>query len=123
MKIPNGHQVLMPYMIMDGALQFIDFIKNVFDAQITHQSTNADGTAGHCEAQIGGCTIMFSNTTNDWTSRTADMFIYVGDADETYRKALEAGASTVMPMADQPYGRSGGVKDSFGNIWWLTSVK
>ncbi|WP_431200968.1 hypothetical protein ACQ86K_30970 [Mucilaginibacter sp. P19] len=26
-----------------------------------------------------------------------------------------------MPPADQPYGRSAGVKDPFGNTWWITN--
>ena len=37
-------------------------------------------------------------------------------------KALQAGATSVMPPADQDYGRSCGVKDPCGNTWWITSV-
>ena len=50
------------------------------------------------------------------------MFVYVEDADETYKKAVENGAETVMPPDDQPYGRSCGVTDPFGNVWWITSI-
>lgn len=123
MKIPPTHQVVMPYLILDGVEAFIDFVKAVFKADITVQGKNADGSIGHCEMQIGGCTIMFSNKTPDWQPRTADFFIYVENADQTFQKALDAGATTVMGLADQPYGRSGGVKDAFGNIWWITSIK
>jgi len=44
------------------------------------------------------------------------------NANETNTQALREGATAISPMADQPYGRSGGVQDPFGNSWWITSV-
>jgi PhnB protein len=123
MKIPNGHQVLMPYLIVDGVEEFIQFVTKVFQADISFKGKNPDGSTGHCEVQIGGCTIMFSNSAGNWKARTADMFVYVENADETYAKAIGAGAVTVLEPDDKDYGRSGGVTDPFGNIWWITSIK
>jgi PhnB protein len=123
MKIPNGHQAVMPYLIMDGVDRFIDFVTVVFGADITYRGKNKDGSTGHCEMNIGGSTIMFSNNNEQWKARTADLFIYVENADETFAKAISAGATVVMELTDQDYGRSGGVKDAFGNIWWITGVK
>lgn len=121
MKIPEGHQAVMPYLMLENAAGFIDFIKDVFDARITHQ-TMRDDLVGHCEADLGGSTIMFSNSRDEWKPATANMFIYVDDADARYEKALAHGAETIMPPADQEYGRSCGVSDPFGNVWWITSV-
>ncbi|MEO7673523.1 MAG: VOC family protein [Pyrinomonadaceae bacterium] len=121
MNIPKGHQAVMPYLMMDDAASFIEFIKTVFDAEMTHESMR-DGVVGHCEAQIGGSTIMFSNSRDEWKPASGNMFVYVEDADETYRRAINAGATNVMEIADQDYGRSGGVTDPFGNVWWITSV-
>ena len=50
------------------------------------------------------------------------LMINVDDADATYQDALNNGATVVTTLADQSYGRSGGVKDAFGNTWWITSV-
>ena len=111
----------MPYLILENAAGFIDFIKVVFDAEMTHEAMR-DGIVGHCEAQISGSTIMFSNSREQWTPQTANMFVYVENADDTYAKAIEHGATTVMPPDDQDYGRSCGVTDPFGNVWWITSV-
>ena len=61
MKIPNGHQAVMPYLIVDGVDRFIDFVTVVFNAEITYRGKNKDGSSGHCEMNIGGSTIMFSN--------------------------------------------------------------
>jgi len=52
------------------------------------------------------------------------LYVYVPDADATYRKAIDAGATSVRPVADQTYGdRSGGVKDMCGNQWWMATHK
>lgn len=119
MNIPAGHQAVMPYLMMEDAASFIEFIKSVFAADMTHESMR-DGIVGHCEAQINGSTIMFSNSREQWEPATANMFVYVEDADETFRKALDRGAEVVMEMADQDYGRSGGFRDPHGNVWWVT---
>lgn len=121
MKIPDGHQAVMPYLMMADAPAFIEFIKSVFDAEMTHESMR-DGIVGHCEARISGGTIMFANSRDQWKPAAANMFVYVPDADEAYRRALAAGAASVMEMADLEYGRSGGFSDPFGNVWWVTTA-
>ena len=122
MNIPEGHNTVMPYLMMQDARGFIEFIKNVFAAQMTHESER-DGVVGHCEARIGDSTLMFSASRDQWKPAAANLFVYVADADATYEKAISAGASAVTEMADQDYGRSGGVTDPFGNVWWITSAK
>ena len=77
----------------------------------------------HAELMISGCTIMFCEASNQWAVANANLFIYVDDADVTYKLATENGATTVMELSDQDYGRTCGVSDPFGNTWWITSVK
>jgi uncharacterized glyoxalase superfamily protein PhnB len=125
MNLPNGHQVVMPYLMLNGALKFIEFTKSVFNAEVTlnmHKMREDYKTIIHSEITIGGSTIMFSDATEQWEKQTANLFIYVANADETYKKALESGATTVMELSDQNYGRTCGVKDPFGNTWWITSI-
>ena len=122
MNIPNGHQGVMPYLMMEDSAAFLDFVQKVFAAETTHKAVNEDGSLGHCEVQISGGTIMFSNSRGEWKPATANMFVYVENADETYARAIEHGATNVMEPADQDYGRSCGVTDPSGNVWWITSV-
>ena len=122
-KIPANYQTVMPYLILQGAGQFLEFLKNVFDAVETHKVMRDEHTIMHAEVMIGECSIMFAESTAQFGSSPAGLFVYVDDADRTYIKALEAGATSVTPVADQPYGRSGGVRDPFGNTWWITSVR
>lgn len=112
----------MPYLMLEGAAGFIDFTKAVFSAELTHHSMRTEELVGHCEIRIGGSTIMFSDVSKEWKAQTANLFVYVDDADITFQKAVDAGATVIMPPADQDYGRSGGVTDPFGNVWWITSA-
>ena len=121
MNIPTGHQAVMPYLMMEDAAGFIEFIKSVFNAEMTHQDMRGE-IIGHCEANINGSTIMFSQSRDEWKPATANLFVYVDDADAVYNKALDAGGKSITEMADQDYGRSGGVEDPSGNVWWITSV-
>lgn len=125
MNLPKGHQVVMPYLMLNGALKFIEFTKAVFNAAVNESMlkmrVDADKVQ-HAEIIIGGCTIMFTDSTDEWKDQTANLFIYVDSADDTYKKALEAGATSRMELSNQDYGRTCGVTDPFGNVWWITSI-
>lgn len=123
MNIPQGHQQIMPYLIVNDAQGLIDFLKKTFDAQEKFKKMRDTSTIMHAEVAIGEQTIMMADSTPDWDSQTAGLFIYVDDVDATFKKAMKNGASTVMPVSDEDYGRSGGIKDPNGNIWWITTVK
>jgi len=122
-KIPENYQTVMPYLIVKNAASFIDFTQKVFDANLNYKAMRDEKTIMHAEIMIGECTIMFADATDKFRERPAGMFVYVENADETFKKAIDAGAKVVMEVADQTYGRSGGVADPFGNTWWITSVK
>lgn len=125
MKIPNGHQPLMPYLILKNANKFFDFTKAVFGAEEVFKSyrDNDNQIIMHAEVRINGCNIMFADMTEFYSVAVANLFIYVDDADATVHLALKNGAKIVNELADQEYGRSGGVEDPFGNVWWVTSIK
>ncbi|KAF2515633.1 VOC family protein [Flavobacterium foetidum] len=123
MNLPSGHQSIMPYLILQGAAKFIDFTKNVFDAtEINTKSLRTDGSIMHAEINLNGSTIMVTDEITDWGKQTANLFVYVPNADETYQKAIENGASSLMELVDKDYGRTCGITDPFGNVWWITSV-
>jgi PhnB protein len=121
LNIPAGHQQVMPYLILINAGEFFTFMKSVFNAEERSKVMKTETEIMHAELVVGNCTIMFADGGDQFPAENAGLFIYVQDVDVTYRKALEAGASSRMEPADQPYGRSCGVKDPFGNTWWITS--
>lgn len=121
MEIQQGHQVVMPYLVIPNAVKFYDFVQKVFGGRETARFLNDDQSLMHGEVNIGGSTIMFGNSSEQWSPQPAGLYIAVEDADETYKKALENGATVVMELSDKDYGRTGGVKDPFGNVWWITA--
>ncbi|MCO4293223.1 VOC family protein [Solitalea sp. MAHUQ-68] len=116
------HQRIMPYLILDEATKFLPFMQLVFDASETYRSMRDDRTIMHAELMIGECTIMYSNSSKEWDSRQSALFIYVDNADVTYKRAIEAGCYSIVEPETKDYGRTGGIIDPFGNIWWITSV-
>ena len=122
MNIPQNHQAVMPYLMLANAEKFIDFVQTVFEATISEKQLTPEGKIRHCEANIKGSTLMFTDINEDWPTATAHLFVYVASADESYHKALANGAINVMGLSDQSYGRTCGVKDPCGNTWWITSV-
>jgi PhnB protein len=122
LKIPEGYQAVMPYLVVTGAISFSTFMQNVFDAKEIHKQMRPEGGVRHAQVNISGSTIMFADATEQFPVNSAGLFIYVQNADESYQKALDEGATSIMPPADQAYGRSCGVTDPFGNTWWITSV-
>jgi uncharacterized glyoxalase superfamily protein PhnB len=122
-RIPANYQTVMPYLILDNAVKFISFTEKVFGAKETYKVMKDPVTIMHAEIMIGESTIMFADATDKYKPQPAALFIYVDDADKRYKKAIEAGATVLTEVADQPYGRSGGITDPFGNSWWVTSLK
>lgn len=125
MNIAKGHQPLMPYLILKNAKAFIDFTKKVFGAKEVYKGyrDNDNKTIEHAEVQINGCNILFADVTPFFDVANANLFIYVDDADASYQLAIENGCTEINELADQEYGRSCGVQDPFGNVWWITSLK
>jgi PhnB protein len=121
LNIPQGYNQLMPYLIIKDAAGFMQFMKDVFGAEEIIRHMRSEDIIVHAEIKIGDCVVMFADATGDYEPRTGGFFIYVAAADDVYKTAIEAGAAAISPVSDQPYGRSGGVIDPYGNTWWITT--
>lgn len=119
--VPEGYQRVMPYLILKNANDFLAFTKNVFGSIEKMKYMRDEQTIMHAEITIGDSTIMFADSTDQYQPMNAGMYIIVANADETYQLALENGATSINQPADMEYGRSAGIKDPFGNTWWITS--
>ncbi len=121
-NIPEGCNQVMPYLIINNATGFLQFAKDVFGAVEQSKHMRDENTIMHAQIAIGDSVIMFADATPEYPSSPAGMFIYVANADATYDKAISLGATSVLPMCDQPYGRTGGIQDPHGNTWWITTA-
>ena len=124
LHMAEGHQTVMPYLIVSGAENLIDFLKEAFDAEERLQIPRSENTIMHAEVMIGGSTIMLADSTSEYQPAPTNLYIYVDDTDKRYAQALTAGAVSVREPFDEEYGaRTAGVKDRVGNTWWLATLK
>ena len=119
--IPDGYHTVTPYLIVKGAAQLIDFLKEAFGAQETFRMPGPEGIM-HAEVRIGDSAVMMSDAMAEFGPMPTMIHLYVEDADAVYKRALQAGATPVQELKDQFYGdRAGGVKDAFGNLWYIAT--
>ena len=127
--IPEGFHSVTPYITMADTRAAIDFYRRAFDAAEGHIVLADDGRVRHAQIRIGDSMLMLHDEYPEFADyRSAavlggspvNLFLYVPDADVLVERALAAGATLVMQVSDQPYGRSGGIKDPFGLTWWIT---
>ncbi|HMG36302.1 MAG TPA: VOC family protein [Blastocatellia bacterium] len=122
--IPDGYQSVIPYLTVDGAAKLIEFLKQTFGATETEVLPAPDNKIGHAEVRIGDSVIMMGDAGGERKPEPtqAMIYVYVENADDAYKRALAAGATSVMEPADQFYGdRNAGVRDQWGNLWWIAT--
>jgi PhnB protein len=118
--IPKGYHTVTPVLTVHGAAKLIEFLTQAFDAKETYRLPGPNGEVMHAEVKIGDSMVMVGEATDQWKPMPATIALYVEDTDAWYKRALQAGATSVREPSDQFYGdRSAGVKDSAGNQWWI----
>jgi uncharacterized glyoxalase superfamily protein PhnB len=110
-------RTLTPYLLPPTPA-YVDFLKEVFDAKQTFRGDTGPGSF-HAEFQIGNSMLMVGVGSS--RSMPASMIIYVPDADETYARALKAGAKSVLEIVENYGDRFGGVEDPAGNAWCIAT--
>jgi len=120
--IPEGRNSISAGFVVKGAARFIDFLKQAFDA---HEIQRWEWPGGlFASVRIGDSVVGVSESTNhEWMRPMTTMInMYVLDCDTLYEEALRAGAKSISPVANQPYGvRSGAVEDAWGNQWFIAT--
>ena len=117
--IRHGVGSVRPYLY--GRLDMLELVKRAFGAvELEHLPV---GKGAHVEAKIGDSMIVMEVSDPPHPSgKPASIYVYVDDVDAAYQRALAAGATSMAAPEDKPYReRAAGVKDSFGNIWWIAT--
>src|SRR5215211_5810261 len=114
--VPEGYHTVIPYLVSTDAALLIEFLTRAFGAKVHDVTKLADGTVMHGDVMIGDSHVMLSQGNDQFPPASACNYLYVADTDALYRRALDAGATSLMEPADQFYGdRNAGVKDPLGN--------
>jgi PhnB protein len=118
---PEGRHTVTPQIISSDARMTIDFIEAVFDAK-TVQLYEDGELIVHSEVMVGDSRVMVAQADDEFGDFPAMLNVYVDDVDATFAKAVELGASPLREPENQFYGdRIGGVIDSQGNQWWIST--
>jgi len=119
--LPDQRSVT-PCLHVADAARCIDFLKRAFAAEEVMRHQTPDGIVHHAKMRIGDSLLELGEAHEPFPALPLNLHLYVPDTDALYRQALAAGAASVRQPQDQPYGdREGGVRDPFGNIWWITT--
>ena len=118
--IPEGYHTATPYLVVPGVSRVIEFLEKAFDGTASERMTDPSGRIMHVTVRIGDSIIMLGEPTGEFPAMPSMIYLYVPDTDAAYRRAVQAGGTSMMEPADQFYGdRNAGVRDPAGNIWWI----
>jgi len=129
-SVRPGFPTASPYLIFRDVANALAFYEKALGAIELSRHADPQGVILHAEARIGDSTFMFTSENPQYPfirsiesvgDSPVQFFLYVDDVDARFQRALDAGGKVVMPLANQFYGRSGGFKDPFGHVWWLST--
>jgi len=120
--IPDDCHSITPYLLVADVARLIKFLKKAFDGVERAKITRPNGTVLHAQVRVGDSLVMIGEPQAPWKPRPSMLYLYVVDVDATYRRAIKAGAKSVVEPADMFYGdRHACVKDVAENNWWIAT--
>ena len=130
--IPDGFHTLTPHIVVQDAAKAIDFYKGAFGAEELARHRTPDGSIMHALMKVGDSMLMLNDEfpqmgavgPNTIGGSAVTLSLYVQDADKAWKRAVDAGASVKMPIADMFWGdRYGVLTDPFGHVWAIAQHK
>ncbi|HVH85615.1 MAG TPA: VOC family protein [Terriglobales bacterium] len=128
--VPDGYNTVTPYLTVRGAAAAIDFYKRAFGATELFRMPGPDGKIMHAEILIGDSHVMLADESARAEAKapetlkgtSASIFLYFEDVDASFKRAVDAGATTTQPLQNMFWGdRFGKLTDPFGHKWMLAS--
>jgi len=111
---------IRPYLIVNGAAQLIEFLQQTLGAEELLRVPRPEDKIMHAELRIGDSILELADASEQWPGLAAPLHVYLQDVDDAYARAMAAGATSLFPPTDQPYGdREAGIVDPTGIQWFL----
>lgn len=121
MIVPQGFGTVAPYLFVNNAAAFGVFLEAAFGGEEVGRTTRPGNIIANLQIRIGSTTLMISEASDRYPAMPSAFYIYVEDAVSSMSQAIAAGATSELEVMDMDYGdRQGGVRDPFGNIWWVS---
>ena len=119
-----------PMLTVDDGAAAIDFYVKAFEAEELGRVPGPDGKKlYHAALRINGSLVMLNDDFPEMTNGKSmtptalggspvSIHLTVTDVDAKFQKAIDAGATVVMPLEDAFWGdRYGELRDPFGHLW------
>jgi uncharacterized glyoxalase superfamily protein PhnB len=130
--IPDGYHTVTPALTVKNGAEAIEFYKRALGAEEIMRFPGPDGRLMHAEMKIGDSRFMLGEEMPEQGCRapvsvgnvSSSLYVYVQDVDKSFRRAVEAGAKSLMAPTDMFWGdRFGTVEDPSGHRWGLATHK
>jgi len=119
-SFPPGYHSVNPYLIIGKVLEFIKFSESVFNAVVVKLIKENKGM--YAEIKIGDTCIMMEEDHEISNSCSPSLWIYVGDVNITYNKALKEGCKSIqVPTPMFGVDKVAKIVDRFGIIWLIAT--
>jgi len=119
---PPGFATVTSGFRAAGAQRLLTFLQRAFGAVEVSRSASPSGEIGHAELRIGETMMELSEAHGQWKPTKGAFHLFVEDCDAVYEKAVRAGATSIMPPENKPYGeRQATVADPSGNQWFIAT--
>lgn len=119
---PEGLRSVTPYVQARDTAGLIDFVRRAFGGEERDRTESPDGIVHHAKLRIGDSVLEMGEAHGPYGLAPVAIHLHVADVDAVYARAIRGGAEPIFSPADQPYGeRSGGVRDPFGNHWFIAT--
>jgi uncharacterized glyoxalase superfamily protein PhnB len=120
--IPEGLHSVTPALTVEGCADAIDTWKKAFGAEEVTRAPDPSGKRiWHAALRIGDSTIFCNDYFPEMSTSApikARLWIYLGDADQAFQRAKNAGLKVVMEPADMFWGdRICELHDRWGTQW------
>src|SRR5436305_5158515 len=112
--IPAGYHAVTPHLVINGASEAIEFYQRAFGAveicRMPFPRPDGQVKVGHAELQIGNSRLFLADEFPEYGATGPNgrspvtIHLYVTDADAAFGRAVEAGATVSMPLADLVWG-------------------
>jgi len=115
-------RTITPFIAVANAPELIEFLRGTFGAEETARHPHGgDGFVASLRVGDSDVLVMGGESVRG-RERIGAFHVFVPDCDVVYDRAIKAGGTSMGEPADRPYGeRSGFVKDSVGNYWYIAT--
>jgi uncharacterized glyoxalase superfamily protein PhnB len=128
--VPEGMHTITPHLVCAGAADAITFYKKAFNAEEVLRMPGPDGKLMHAMLRIGDSPLMLVDEFQQWGSfgpkalkgSPVTIHLAVDNVDAWFQRAVDAGATVKMAVADMFWGdRYGVLEDPFGHKWSIAT--